>query len=93
MLNKTVNAAPDVMQKLSDLLDREVEKQDYEWKETLRRLIVTEKTETRLVAIRNWENERDCRSIVNQLVNSMPEDALLTTSYSEHQQHAEWSSI
>ena len=30
--------------------------------------------------------ERDCRSIVNQLVKSMPKDVLLRTSYVERQQ-------
>ena len=31
-----------------------------------------EKTETRPVVIRSPVDERDCRSIVNKLVNSMP---------------------
>ena len=34
LLNKTVNVAPDVMGKLRDLLDREVDRHDHEWKET-----------------------------------------------------------
>ena len=56
LLKRTVNVAPDVMGKLRDLLDREVDRHDLE---------------------RNW------RSIVNQLVNSMPMDVLLRTSFTK----------
>ena len=45
MLNKTVNVAPVGMHKLRNLLDREVERQDHERMETMRRKNVTEKTE------------------------------------------------
>ena len=84
LLNRTVNVAPDVMGKLRDLLDREVDKHDREWMETMQRLTVTERTEIRPVTIRSRDVERDCRSIVNQLVNSMPKDVLLRTSFTEH---------
>ena len=47
----TVNVAPDVMGKLLDLLDREVERLDREWMETVQRLTVTERTEKRQVTI------------------------------------------
>ena len=83
LLNRTVNVAPDVMGKLRDLLDREVERHDREWMEIMQRLIVIEKTEKRPVIIRGRDVERDCRSIVNQLVTSMPKDALLRTSFPE----------
>ena len=63
LLNRTVNVAPDVMGKLRDLLDREVDRNDREWMETV---------------------ERDCRSIVNQLVSSMPKEVLLRTSVTEY---------
>ena len=33
------------------------------------------------MTIRSRDIERDCRSIVNQLVNSMPKDVLLRTSF------------
>ena len=52
----------------------------------MRRLAITEKTETRPVAIRSWDVEPDCQTIVYQLVNSIPKDVLLRTSYVEHQQ-------
>ena len=83
LLNRTVNVAPDVMEKLRDLLDREVDRHDREWIETRQRLAVTEKTEKRPVIIRDRDVEQDCRSIVNQLVTSMPKDVLLRTSLTE----------
>ena len=53
LLNKTVNVAPDVMGKLRDLLDREVDRHDRERMETMQRLTVTERTEKRPVSIRS----------------------------------------
>ena len=84
LLNRTVNVAPDVMGKLRDLLDREVDRHDREWMETMQRLTVTERTEKRPVSIRSRGVERDCMSIVNQLVSSMPKEVLLRTSFTEY---------
>ena len=84
LLNRTVNVAPDVMGKLRDLLDREVDRHDREWMETMQRLTVTERTEKRPVSIRSRGVERECRSIVNQLVSSMPKEVLLRTSFTEY---------
>ena len=86
LLKKTVNVAPDVMRKLRDLLEREVERHDHEWMETMQRLIITERTEKIPVAIRRRDFELDCRSIVNRLVKSIPKDVFLRTSYVERQQ-------
>ena len=72
------------MGKLRDLLDREVDRHDREWMETMQRLTVIERTEKRPVTIRSRDVEQDCLSIVNQLVNSMPKDVLLRTSFTEH---------
>ena len=83
VLNRTVSVAPDVMGKLSDLLDREVDRHDREWMETMQRLTITEKTENRPGIVRGRDVERDCRSIVNQLVTSMAKDVLLRTSFTE----------
>ena len=41
-------------------------------------------TEKRPVSIRSRGVERDCRSIVNQLVTSMPKEVLLRTSFTEY---------
>ena len=49
------------MGKLRDLLDREVDRHDREWRETMQRLTVTERTEKRPVSIRSRGVERDCR--------------------------------
>ena len=86
LLNKTMNIAPDVMQKLQDLLDREFERHDHEWMETMQRLTITERMEKRPVAIRSQHVELDCRSRVNQLVSSIQKDVLLMTSYVKRQQ-------
>ena len=84
LLNRTVNVAPDVMGKLRDLLDREVDRHDREWMETMQWLTVTKRTEKMPVSIRSRGVERDCRSIVNQLVSSMPKEVLLRTSFTEY---------
>ena len=81
-----VNGASDVMLKLRDLLDREVERHDHEWMETKQRLTITGRTEKRPVTIQSRDVVRDCRSIVNQLVNSMPKDVLLRISYKEYRE-------
>ena len=79
LVNKTVSVAPGVM-RIRDLLRREDKRHDHEWMETMQRLAMTERTEKRPVAIRSLEIERDCQSILNQLVNSMPKDLLLRNS-------------
>ena len=86
LMNKTTNVAPGVMREFRDLLDREVERHDHEWVETMQRLTITERTEQRLVAIWSRDVELDCRTIVNQFVNSIPKDVLLRTWYVERQQ-------
>ena len=73
--------APDVMGKLRDLLDREMDRHDRESMKAMQRLIITERLEKRPAIIRSRDIERDCRSIVNQLVNSMPKDVLLRNSF------------
>ena len=65
LVNMTVNVAPDVMGKLRDLLDREVDRYDHEWMDTMQRLTITERTEKRPVTMRSGDVERDCRSIRN----------------------------
>ena len=81
LLNKTVNVAPDFMQKLRDVLDREVERHDHECMEIMQRLAITGRTEKRPIAIRSRDVERDCRSIVSQLVNSIPKNVHLRISF------------
>ena len=52
----------------------------------MRRLTITERTEKRPVTIRSRDVVQDCRSILNQLLNSRPKDVLLRTSYTEHRE-------
>ena len=59
LLDRTVSVAPDVMGKLSGLLDREVDSHDREWMETMQRLTFTERTEKMPVTIRTRGVERD----------------------------------
>ena len=49
LLNRTVNVAPDVMGKLRDLLDAEVDRHDCEWIEVMQRFAITERLEKRPV--------------------------------------------
>ena len=70
------------MRKLRDLLDREVERHDHERLETMQRLTITERTEKIPVAIQSRDLELDCRSIVNQVVSSIPKDVLSFKRYS-----------
>ena len=86
LLNKMVNVAPDVMRKLRDLFDREVERPYHEGMESMQILTITERTEMKPVAIRSRNVELPCRSIVNQLVSSITKDVLLGTSHVERQQ-------
>ena len=50
----------------------------------LHRRFYGQRTEKRPVSIRSRGVERDCRSIVNQLVSSMPKEVLLRTSFTEY---------
>ena len=50
----------------------------------LHRRFSGQRTEKRPVSIRSRGVERDCRSIVNQLVSSMPKEVLLRTSFTEY---------
>ena len=86
LLNKTVNVTPDVLLKLRDLLNREVESHDHEWMKTMQKLTITGRTEKRPVALQSRDFELECRSIVNHLVSSIPKDVLVRTSYVECQQ-------
>ena len=81
LLNKTVSKALDVMQELRNLNHRKVGRQSHEGLETMRKMTITEKTEKIGRCV-----ERDCRSVVNQLVYSILKDVLFRPSYVEHQQ-------
>ena len=81
LLDKTVQVAPQVIRMLSGLLEREVTRDDSEWAAAMASLTVCEKVKIMPSRRQHRENERDCRTIVQQLVSSIPQIVLTCTSY------------
>ena len=67
LFDKTVQVTPQVMRMLGGLLETEVTRDDPEWRRSCCRDDNTKK--------------RDCRTIVQQLVSSIPKNVLTSTSY------------
>ena len=57
---------------LGGLLEREVTRDDPEWTAAVASLTVSEKVKIMPSRRQHEENERDCRTIVQQLVSSIP---------------------
>ena len=72
LLDKTVQVTPQVMRMLGGLLEREVTRDDPEWAAAMASLTVSEKLKIMPLIRQHKDNERDCRSIVQQLVSSIP---------------------
>ena len=72
LLDKTVQVTPQVMRMLGEFLEREVTRDDPERAAAMASLIVSEKVKTMPSRRQHKENERDCRTIVQQLVSSIP---------------------
>ena len=85
-LDKTVQVTPQVMQMLGGLLEREVTRDDPEWAAAMASLTVSEKMKIMPSRRQHKENERDCRTIVQQLVSSIPHEVLTSTSYRRKEQ-------
>ena len=81
ILNKTVQVTPQVMLMLSGLLEREVTRDDPEWAAAIASLTVSKKVKIMPSRGQHKENERDCRTIVQQLVSSIAQGVLTSTSY------------
>ena len=81
LLDKTVQVTPQVMRKLGGLLEREVTRDNPEWAAAMASLTVSEKVKIMPSIRQQKDNERDCRSIVQQLVSSIPHEVLTSTSY------------
>ena len=81
LLDKTVQVTPHVMRMLGELLGREVTRDDPEWAAAMALLTVSEKVKIKSSRRQNKENERDCRTIVQQLISSIPQNVLTSTSY------------
>ena len=83
LLDKTVQVTPQVMRMLGGLLEREVTRDDPEWTAA-----VSEKVKIMPSRRQHEENERDCRTIVQQLVSSIPHEILTSTSYGQKEQRS-----
>ena len=66
---------------LGELLEREVTGDDPEWEASISSLTFSEKIKIKPSRCHHKENERDCRTIVQQLVSSIPQNVLTSTSY------------
>ena len=86
LLDKTVQVTPQVMRMLGGLLEREVTRDDPEWTAAVASLTVSEKVKIMPSRRQPEENERDCRTIVQQLVSSIPQEILTSTSYGQKEQ-------
>ena len=86
LLDKTVQVTPQVMRRLGGLLEREVTRDDPKWAAAMASLIVSEKVKIMLSRRQHKETERDSRTIVQQLVSSIPQEVLTSTSYKRKEQ-------
>ena len=76
LLDKTVLVTPQMMRMLGGFLEREVTRDDPEWTAAVASLAVSEKVKIMSSKRQHEENERDCRTIVQQLVSSIPHEIL-----------------
>ena len=74
------------MRMLGGLLEREMTRDDSEWGAAMASLTVSEKVKIMPSTRQHKDNERDCRSIVQQLVSSKPHEDLTSTSYGRKEQ-------
>ena len=86
LLDKTVQVTPQLMRMLGGLLEREVTRDDPEWTAAVASLTVREKVKIMPSRRQHEENERDCRTKVQQLVSSIPHEVLTSTSYGRTKQ-------
>ena len=86
LLIKTVQVTPQVMRMLDRLLEREVIRDDPEWAAAMKSLTACEKVKIMPSRRQHKENERDCRTIVQQLVSSIPQNVLTITSNKRKEQ-------
>ena len=86
LLDKTVQVTPQVIRMLGGLLEREVTRDDPEWTAAVKSLTVREKVKIMPSRRQHEENERDCRTIVQQLKSSIPHEVLTSTSYGRKEQ-------
>ena len=88
LLDKTVQVTPQVMRMLGGLLEREVTRDDPEWTAAVALLTVSDQVKIMPFRRQHEENERDCRTIVQQQVSSIPHEILTSTSYGRKEQES-----
>ena len=86
LLDKTVQVTPQVMRMLGGLLEREVTRDDPEWAAAMISLTVSENVKIMPSRRQHKYHERDCRTIVHQLVSSIPRKILISTSNKRKEQ-------
>ena len=86
ILDKTVQVTPQVMRMLGGLLEREVSRDDAEWAAAMASLAVCEKVKIMQSRRQHKENDWDCKTIVQQLGSSIPQNVLTSTSYKRKEQ-------
>ena len=86
LLDKMVKDTPQVMRMLGGLIEREVTRDDPEWAASVASLTVSEKVKIMPSRRQHKENEKDCRTIVQQLVSSKPHEVLTSSSYGRKEQ-------
>ena len=79
LLDKTVQVTPQVMRMLGRMLEREVTRDDPEWAAAMALLTVSEKVKIKPSRRQHKKNERDYRTIVQQLVSSIPQNVLTSS--------------
>ena len=85
-MDKTVQVTPQVMRMLGGLLEKEMTRVDPDWTAAVASLTVREKVKIVPSRRQHEENEKDCRTIVQQLVSSIPHEVLTSASYGRKEQ-------
>ena len=86
LLDKMVQVTPQVKRMLGGLLEKEVTRDDPEWAAAVASLTVSEKVKIMPSRRQHKENERDCRTKVQQIVSSIPHEVLTSVSYGRKEQ-------
>ena len=86
LLDRTLQVTSQVMRMLGGLLEREGTRDNPEWAAAMASLTVSEKVRIKPSKRQHEESERDCRTIVQQIVSLIPQSVLMKTSYKEKEQ-------
>ena len=92
LLDKSVQFTPEGMLMLRELCQREVTRDEPEWAAAMAFLTVSELARIRTLSCQHKENERDYRTVVHQLVYSIPQIVLMRTSYHTKKRTGDWDS-